>query len=74
MIKMMVAGCSKKAFDKLEIKSDVIEIRCHHLLEMIAGGLTQSRALAALRDAPLPKLMSGEIRISTNNNLNNENK
>ncbi len=34
----------------------------------------QSRTLAALRDALLPKLMSGEIRVSTNSNLNNETK
>ncbi len=34
----------------------------------------KARTIAALRDALIPKLMSGEIRVSTNNNLNNENK
>ena len=32
------------------------------------------KSLAKIRDALLPKLMSGEIRVSTNSNLNNENK
>ncbi|MFZ3170177.1 MAG: restriction endonuclease subunit S [Candidatus Methanoperedens sp.] len=34
----------------------------------------QSRTLATIRDSLLPKLMSGEIRVSTNSNLNNKNK
>jgi len=34
------------------------------LIERIVGGIHESRALAALRDALLPKLLSGEIRIA----------
>lgn len=34
----------------------------------------QSRTLTLIRDALLPKLMSGEIRVRTNSNLNKENK
>ena len=33
------------------------------LVEMIRGNIMQSRTLAALRDALLPKLLSGEIRV-----------
>lgn len=53
MIRMILAGCSKKVFDKLMMKSDTIEI----------GGFIQSRTLAAIFYALLPKLMSGEIRV-----------
>jgi len=34
----------------------------------------ENLCLSEIRDALLPKLMSGEIRVSTNSNLNNENK
>ena len=34
----------------------------------------QSDILTEIRDALLPKLMSGEIRVRTNSNLNKENK
>jgi hypothetical protein len=53
MIKMILAGCSKKAFDKLTMKSDTIKI----------GGFIQSCTLALNFYALLPKLMSGEIRV-----------
>jgi len=34
------------------------------MMEMILSNLRQSRTLAALRDALLPRLMSGEVRVS----------
>jgi type I restriction enzyme S subunit len=33
------------------------------MMEMILSNLRQSRTLAALRDALLPRLMSGEVRV-----------
>ncbi len=34
------------------------------MLSMVEANVVQSRALAATRDALLPKLLSGEIRVS----------
>ncbi|MCZ7356571.1 MAG: restriction endonuclease subunit S [Candidatus Methanoperedens sp.] len=55
----------------------ILQVFDEHMREIynkIQANDEQSRTLAALRDALLPKLMSGEIRVSTNSNLNNENK
>jgi type I restriction enzyme S subunit len=40
----------------------------------IANNHDEIEKISLIRDALLPKLMSGEIRVSTNSNLNNENK
>jgi type I restriction enzyme S subunit len=41
----------------------VFEASMKHLFERILAALRQSRTLAALRDALLPKLISGELRV-----------
>ena len=48
--------------------------KVNSLISKILHNLEESYTLATIRDALLPKLMSGEIRVSTNSNLNNENK
>jgi len=39
------------------------------LMSQISANRTQSRTLATIRDALLPKLLSGEIRIADTTNL-----
>ena len=39
------------------------EVTAHQWYARALGNIEQSRTLAALRDALLPKLMSGELRV-----------
>jgi type I restriction enzyme S subunit len=53
---------------------DKVAKQLENCIQKIRQNEDESRILATIRDALLPKLMSDEIRISTNSNLNNENK
>ncbi len=44
---------------------DEFNVFCEPILNRILANHAESRTLAALRDALLPKLLSGELRVST---------
>ena len=52
-----------RARQPLEGVAQELTDRCRQVAKMLAHNVRESRTLAALRDALLPKLLGGEIRL-----------
>jgi len=82
---MMTGGSTMPIINKTDFSNIPILIPNESILNIFSSrilpifnkielNLNESKALSQIRDALLPKLMSGKIRTSKNSNLNNENK